>query len=148
MAIAATTSFAMPFGCASLQPEVGEPLEACVDGDSNPDPAARVDFKTQIRPIIEARCSSCHYYGRGSEEGYREARFDQGTLGALRKGGSNTATNILVPGKPCSSAYVQKIRGTFATGARMPKNAAPLSREEIQLIMDWIAEGAGGDAAD
>lgn len=142
MILAVTTGPA----CAELQPEVGERLEACVDADS--DPAAPVDFKTQVRPIIEARCSSCHYYGRGSEEGYREARFDQGTLGALRKGGSNTGAGVLVAGKPCSSFYVQKIRGTFATGARMPKNAPPLAREEIQLIMDWIAEGAVGNDAD
>lgn len=134
------------FGCSSVQPEVGERLEACVDADS--DATKTVDFKTQIRPIIEARCSNCHYYGRGTEEGYREVGFDQGTLGDLRKGGRNTGPNILVPGKPCGSAYVQKIRGTFSTGARMPKNAAPLSREEIQLIMDWIAEGAAGNDAD
>lgn len=136
---------AMSFGCSSLQPEVGERLEACVDDDSDP---AKVDFKTQVRPIIEARCSSCHYYGRGTEEGYRETGFDQGTLGTLRKGGRNTGTNVIVPGKPCSSFYVQKIRGTFATGARMPKNAPPLTREEIRLIMDWIAEGAQGNDAD
>jgi hypothetical protein len=134
------------FGCSSLQPEVGERLEACVDMDSNP--ATPVDFKTQVRPIIDARCASCHVYGRGTEQGYREVGFDQGTLGTLRKGGTNTRTNILVPGKPCSSAYVQKIRGTFATGARMPRNAPPLSREEIQVIMDWIAEGAAGNDAD
>ena len=69
-------------------------------------------------------------------------------MGTLRKGGSNTGTNVLVPGKPCSSFDVQKIRGTFATGARMPKNAPPLSRGEIQLVMDWIAEGALGNDAD
>ena len=142
MVIAVTTMFA----CSSLQPEVGERLEACVDADS--DPSKPVDFKTQIRPIIEAHCSSCHYYGRGREEGYRESGFDQGTLGALRMGGTNTGTNIIVPGKPCSSFYVQKIRGTFAGGARMPKNAPPLDREETQLIMDWIAEGAVGNDAD
>ena len=142
IAIAATTGLA----CANLEPEVGERLEACVDADS--DPAKPVDFKSQIRPIIEARCSSCHYYGRGTEEGYREVGFDQGTLGSLRKGGRNTGPNVIVPNKPCSSFYVQKIRGTFASGARMPKNAPPLSREEIRLIMDWIAEGAQGNAAD
>ena len=138
---------AMTFGCSSLQPEVGERLEACVDADSNPDPSARVDFKTQIRPIIEARCAGCHIYGRGSEEGLRETGFDQETLGTLRNGGRNTGPNVIVAGKPCSSFYVQKIRGTFG-GARMPKNAPPLSREEIQLIMDWIAEGAEGNDAD
>jgi len=137
---------AMTFGCSSVQPEVGERLEACVDADSNP--AKDVDFKTEIRPIIDEYCAKCHVYGRGTEEGYREVHFDQGTLGTLRKGGTNTAGNIIVPGKPCSSAYVQKIRGTFPIGARMPKNGPYLEREEIRLIMDWIAEGAKGNDAD
>ena len=136
----------MGLACADLEPEVGERLEACVDADS--DPAKSVDFKTQIRPIIEARCANCHYYGRGTEEGYRETGFDQGSLRTLRMGGRNTGTNVIVPGKPCSSFYVQKIRGTFSTGARMPKGKPPLSREEIRLIMDWIAEGAAGNDAD
>jgi hypothetical protein len=140
--IAATTVSA----CAELQPEVGDRLEACVDTDS--DPATRVDFKTQVRPIIEARCANCHYYGRGTEEGYRESGFDQETLGALRKGGRNTGANVIVAGKPCSSLYVQKIRGTFPIGARMPKNGPYLGREDIQLVMDWIAEGAVGNDAD
>ena len=146
IALAIATTCLSTFACSSIQPEVGDRLEACVDADS--DATKSVDFKTQIRPIIEARCANCHDYGRGTEEGYREVGFDQGSLGTLRKGGRNTATNIIVPGKPCSSAYVQKIRGTFATGARMPKNATPLSREELQLIMDWIAEGAAGNDAD
>jgi hypothetical protein len=142
IAIAATTGLA----CANLEPETGERLEACVDADS--DPAKPVDFKTQIRPIIEEYCSSCHYYGRGTEEGYREVGFDQGTLGSLRKGGRNTGPNVIVPFKPCSSIYVQKIRGTSSLGVRMPKNKPHLEREEIRLIMDWIAEGANGNDAD
>ena len=94
-AIAIAIAITMTFGCSSIQPEVGERLEACVDADS--DANKSVDFKAQIRPIIEARCSNCHYYGRGTEEGYREVGFDQGSLGTLRKGGRNTATNIIVP---------------------------------------------------
>lgn len=131
--------------CTFVQPEVGDRVEACVDADS--DPAKPIDFKTQIRPIIAARCAECHYYSSGGQDGYREVHFDQETLGELRKGGTNTRANILVARKPCSSAYVQKIRGTFG-GARMPKNGPYLSREDIQLIMDWIAEGANGNDAD
>ena len=41
---------------------------------------------------------------------------------------------------------MQKLRGT-APNARMPKNGPYWSPEEIQLMVDWIAEGAkGGDA--
>jgi hypothetical protein len=136
---------AMTFGCSSVQPEVGDRLEACVDADSNP--AKDVDFKTEIRPIIDEYCARCHVYGRGSEEGYRAVHFDQGTLGTLKKGGTNTAANIIVPGKPCSSALVKKLQGTFGD-ARMPKGGPYWTEAQIQLVIDWIAEGAQGADTD
>ena len=133
--------------CTAVRPEVGDRLETCVDGDS--DPAHDVDFKMQVRPIIEARCSSCHYYSRGTQDGYMAVHLDLETLATLKKGGTNTGAGIVIAKKPCSSAIVQKIRGTFPIGARMPRDGPPyLSREEIQLFMDWIAEGAKGNDSD
>lgn len=135
------------WSCTAFEPEVGDPLAACVDADS--DPAKPVDFKAQIRPIFAAHCSKCHYHDRGTQEGYLTVHFNLEELGYLRMGGVNTRDDIVVPGKPCASALVQKIRGTFPIGARMPKNGPPyLSNEDTQLIMDWIAEGAKGDDED
>jgi hypothetical protein len=61
----------------------------------------------------------------------------------VRKGGRNTFDDIIVPGKPCESALVQKLKGTYG-GARMPKGGPYWTAEQLQLMIDWIAEGAIG----
>jgi hypothetical protein len=133
--------------CTVIEPEVGDRLAQCVDADS--DPAHAVVFKDQIRPIINGLvpgpqpCSNCHFPNTGSHAGIDAVHLDLSSLGALRKGGINTASTILVPGKPCSSALVQKLRGTFP-GPRMPKGGPYWTPEQIQLVMDWIFEGAKG----
>jgi hypothetical protein len=55
----------------------------------------------------------------------------------------NSGTRIVIPGKPCDSIIVQKLGLAPPFGARMPYNGPPyLSAAELQLIRDWIAEGA------
>jgi hypothetical protein len=43
---------------------------------------------------------------------------------------------------------VQKLVGDYFEGLPMPKDGPPYwSQDEIQLVIDWIAEGAnGGDS--
>jgi hypothetical protein len=138
--------------CAFIQPETGDRLAACVDGDSNP--AVKVSFAKDIRPIIDGRvlgpkpCADCHYLTQGSQEGVNESGLKLATLEALRKGGNRTSADIVVPGSPCKSAIIQKIRGTFAGGARMPKGGPYWTPEQTQLFMDWISEGALGENAE
>jgi hypothetical protein len=135
--------------CEQLQPEVGERLAACADVDSNY--GQTVSFKDQIRPLLDGRvagprpCSDCHYESRGSRRGINEARFNLETLAALKRGGDRTGATIVVPGQPCKSGIVQKLRGTF-DGGRMPLGGPYWTPEQVQLMIDWIAEGAvGGD---
>lgn len=145
--LAALVAVALAPGCSAVQPEVGDRLTACVDGDSNP--AVKVSFKDQIRPLVDGRvagpkpCANCHYHSRGTMEGLLESGFDLETLGDLKKGGRRTFDDIVVPGQPCKSAIVQKLRGTYE-GGRMPKGGPYWSTEQVQLMMDWIAEGAEG----
>ncbi len=133
--------------CSSIEPEVGERLSACVDADSNPN--VSVSFKDQIRPLMDGvtpgpqPCSNCHYHSRGLMGGLRDTGLDLETLGSLRKGGFATTDDIVVPGKPCESVIVQKLKGTYAR-ARMPKGGPYWTAEQLQLMIDWIAEGAHG----
>lgn len=135
--------------CTALEPETGDLRMACVDTDS--DPNRPVVFKTDIRPLIAGEvagtkgCKSCHYETTGTREGYDATDLSLENLGDIRKGGRNTPPNyILVPGKPCSSAIVRKLQGTFGD-ARMPKGGPYWDAAKIQLVVDWIAEGAKGD---
>jgi hypothetical protein len=133
--------------CSTIEPEVGERLSACVDADS--DPNVTVSFKDKIRPLMDGTfaaprpCMDCHYASRGTKEGFEATGLNLETLGSLRKGGIHTADDIVVPGQPCRSAIVQKLKGTYAN-ARMPKGGPYWNAEQLQLMIDWIAEGANG----
>lgn len=133
--------------CKELDPETGDLRPSCDDVDSNP--AVSVDFVRDIRPLIDNKvegtkgCIGCHSATGGTMEGFNATGLDLSKLQTLRRGGANTAGRILVPGKPCDSAIVQKLQGTF-TGGRMPKGGPFWDASKIQLVRDWIAEGAQG----
>ena len=167
-AIAITTG-ALLLGCQALEPSLGPPREDASDGtedaapagdtdaaaaaDEDAGPPAPVSFKNDIRPLMERSdtdptghgCKKCHYSTEPSHIGTDLAGFDLSTLGSLRHGGLNTGTSVVVPGDPAKSAIVQKLRGTFATGVRMPFSGPPYwSEAQIALVERWIAEGAKG----
>ena len=135
-------------GCAFEEPEVGPPLAGnCESEDSDPD--VNVRFSLDIRPLMnrprgEAGCS-CHQPSAGSStpSGIDQSGLDLGSVEKLRRGGRNTGADLVVPGDPCASVLMHKIAGAPPFGSRMPLDGPPyLAPEEIQLISDWIAEGA------
>lgn len=113
----------------------GPQLARCVDSDPDTD----VSFAAQIRPITAKSpggCLGCH--GSSTTSG-----FNMGSYEALRRGGLNSGTRIVVPGDPCGSILLQKLGFAPPFGARMPYNGPPyFTAEEITLVKDWIAEGA------
>lgn len=140
--------------CTLLDPVTGPQRAACADADS--DPAHTVSFANDIRPLMNRTaddpnghgCIVCHYSTQPSHPCTDISGLDVATLGALRKGGVVSGASIVIPGKPCESALVQKLQGDYFTGLRMPKDGPPFwSDAQVQLVIDWIAEGAnGGDA--
>lgn len=93
-----------------------------------------VDFDSEIRPLLEARCLECH---------------DRATL----KGGVGLETfhhsqlptdagdPLFVPGKPEESVLLHVVRETDPE-KRMPPKGDPLTAAETDLLARWIAEGA------
>jgi hypothetical protein len=137
--------------CSSLDAKVGERTPQCVDGDS--DPTKTVSFKDELRPLMNGDipgtkgCASCHYQSRGTRQGLEQTGLNLESLGTMRKGGANTGANVIVPKSPCKSFVVQKLQGTAPMGAQMPKEGPYWGPREVQLMIDWIAEGAiGGDS--
>jgi hypothetical protein len=139
--------------CSELDPVTGPAVVACSDVDS--DPAHPVSFANDIRPLMDRLptpaghgCKTCHYSTEPSHPCVDVSGLDVATLGALRRGGITTGANIVIPGKPCESALVQKLLGDYYTGLQMPKDGPPFwTQDEVQLVIDWIAEGAqGGDS--
>jgi len=48
----------------------------------------------------------------------------------------------VAPGDPDNSYLVQKIEGTQAIGGQMPLGGPPLSQELMDLVRQWISDGA------
>ncbi len=94
--------------------------------------AARLDFATQVRPILEANCFECH----GGDQ--RKGGLSLESYADVLEGGKNGP--IVRPGNSADSPIVHRITGVG--GDQMPKDAAPLSAAEIALVTRWIDEGA------
>ncbi len=92
-----------------------------------------VDFNRDIRPLLSDRCFKCH----GPDEKDRKADMRLDDEGSVRD------DSIIVPGKPDESELIARITAADEDD-RMPplKSGKKLSREEIELIRRWIAEGA------
>jgi hypothetical protein len=149
LALAALTTVA---ACGALDPKAGPASAPCVDADSNPD--MPVSFALTIRPWMNRSandpvghgCKTCHYSTASDPKGIEIGGLDLTTLASLRRGGVTSGASIVVPGRPCESALVQKLRGDYvAAPVRMPKDGPPYWPPSwIQTVSDWIAEGAQG----
>ncbi|MDQ6706271.1 MAG: DUF1549 domain-containing protein, partial [Acidobacteriota bacterium] len=101
-------------------------------------PAAEtVEFNRDIRPILSDRCYSCH----GPDQARRTSklRFDSETAAKADLGGHFA----IVPGEPSKSEMVRRINGDEKS--RMPpawSGAAKLSAREIDLLTQWVKQGA------
>ena len=89
-----------------------------------------VKYETQIQPILNAKCSKCH------GESKQTAGLNLSTADALGRGGESGA--VLVPGKPDESPLFEMVRD----GQMPPKGNEGLTKNEIELIRRWIADGA------
>jgi hypothetical protein len=99
---------------------------------------ADVDFGTQIRPILSDRCYFCH--GPDAENRKADLRLDteDGALAALEDGMS-----VIAPGDLAHSELFQRISSDDPDEMMPPpKSKLSLSKDEIALIGQWIAEGA------
>ena len=102
--------------------------------DANPD---KVSFYKQIRPIFQAQCQGCHQPAKAGG-GFVMTSFDR-LLAAGESG-----EKAVVPGQPDASHLLAEITPKDGK-AEMPKDKAPLSQVEIDLIRKWIEQGATDD---
>lgn len=96
--------------------------------------ADKVDFNTQIRPILNAACLSCH--GGVKQAGGVSLLFREEALLAGKSG-----RRCIVPGKPEESELVARLTHSDPD-ERMPLKHPPLKPEQVDLIKKWIKQGA------
>jgi hypothetical protein len=134
-------------GC-SLVPDVGPRLAGtCDDADSRP--GTPVSFNADIHPLIFRSMGGCGCHlpmPSGGGIGIQLSGLDMSSLTTLRVGGLSSGPRIIVAGQPCSSILYQKLSDAPPSGSRMPLNGPPFwNTDELQLLHDWIAEGANDD---
>ncbi len=99
-----------------------------------------VDFNLHIRPILSDRCFKCH--GPDANQRKSNLRLDtrEGALAALK---DNPSAHVIVPGSAGESEVYLRI-STRDTSILMPPPASnlKLAEEEIQIIKEWINQGA------
>src|SRR5712692_7088447 len=99
-----------------------------------PPPAnIQVDFKRDVKPILQANCYACH----GRSQQLSGLRLDI-KVPALRGGDSGVD---IIPGKSAESKLIRRLAGP-ELGLQMPPTGA-LSAEEIGVLRAWIDQGAG-----
>lgn len=91
-------------------------------------------FAEKIRPILAARCYQCH----GPETQQNGLRLD--SLAGILKGSDNG--HIVVPGHSDQSRLVRRLMAQERP--QMPYGGPPLSDSQIELVRQWIDEGAPG----
>ena len=101
-------------------------------------PPGEVSYYKQIRPILQAHCQGCHQPAK-AKGGYVMTEFK-----GLLTGGDDEGLAV-VPGKPAKSALLAQIIPDKNGEAEMPKGKKPLHSAEIELIKNWITEGAKDD---
>ena len=113
------------FGCGSAIKELGLVFDSPAAA-GRPSPS----FSTDVAPILTERCaiSKCHVVDGPHD-------IDLRTYDTLMKGGDEGA--IVIAGNARESEIVEEI----AEG-KMPPKGDPLDAAQIQLIIDWINEGA------
>jgi hypothetical protein len=90
---------------------------------------ATVSFTNDILPIFESRCIGCHG-GERTQEG-----LDLKTHASLMAGSDNGP--VVTPGDAANSLLVEMV----AT-QKMPKRGPKLTPPQVQLITDWVNQGA------
>ncbi len=93
-----------------------------------------VDFNTQVKPIFNKKCITCHG-GVKRESGFsllfRKDALDKAESGKL----------AIIPGDADHSEMIRRVLSEDPT-VRMPYKHAPLGNEEISILRNWIDQGA------
>ncbi|NCX71695.1 MAG: DUF1549 domain-containing protein, partial [Rhodobacteraceae bacterium] len=98
---------------------------------------SKVDFTTEVRPILSEYCFHCH----GPDKSTREAnlRLDL-SEGALKDLGGYSA---VVPGKPEDSELVFRLHSDDKDELMPPPETGKrLSAKQKKILEDWIKQGA------
>src|SRR5690554_1582915 len=93
-----------------------------------------ISYNRDIRPIVNTKCISCH--GGVKQSGGFSLLFEEEAKAITESG-----KLAIIPGDSKNSEMIKRLTHSD-TSLRMPLDREPLTEEEIQLIAEWIDQGA------
>ena len=93
-----------------------------------------VDFSTQIKPILNNKCITCH--GGVKKNGGFSILFEEDAFAKTESGKA-----AIIPGDAAGSEMIKRLHEEDPE-QRMPYEKPKLSDEEIELLTRWIDQGA------
>lgn len=103
--------------------------------------AQKIDFKTQVWPIIKDKCLDCHNdQAKHPEKKKPKSGLQLDTPEMIMKGGGNGA--VIVPGKPKESPLYTLAALPEDHEDVMPPKGKLLTKVQLDIIKKWIEEGA------
>src|SRR6184192_93981 len=100
--------------------------------------AERIDFQRDIRPILSDFCFKCH----GPDDKARKSKLRLDLRATALKGG-RSGESAVVPRKPDASELIRRVSSKDETEVMPPpQTGKKLSARQIQLLRNWIADGA------
>ncbi|GMQ28343.1 c-type cytochrome domain-containing protein [Algoriphagus confluentis] len=95
-------------------------------------------FAHMVQPILESKCVACHKEGKIKGE----LRLD--LISGIQKGGKSGP--FVVAGDPSASLFFKRIHLPLEDKEHMPpKNKTQLTEEEMEILEQWVTEGADFD---
>ena len=93
-----------------------------------------VDYTKDVKPLLQSKCVLCH----GTLRAESGLRLD--FAGGISLGGDRGQS--VIANAPAESLLIQAIEGTTTDIKRMPEDSEPLSAAQIQVLRQWITDGA------
>jgi mono/diheme cytochrome c family protein len=114
-------------------------LAAAASAEPMVEPAGKVDYNREVRPILARNCFACH--GQDEAKRAKGLRLDRRDSAVKPLKNGDTA---IVPGDPESSELILRITAEDDTMRMPPKKTGDrLTPAEVDILRRWIAEGAG-----
>lgn len=97
-------------------------------------PDDKIDFSTQVKPILNKKCISCH--GGVKAKGGFSVLFREEAVAVTESG-----RPAIIPGDPAGSEMIRRLTSNDPE-ERMPYKHEALSKDEISILTRWIRQGA------
>ncbi|RZK72134.1 MAG: DUF1549 domain-containing protein, partial [Pedobacter sp.] len=94
----------------------------------------QIDFNSQVKPILNKKCISCH--GGVKQQGGFSVLFREEAVAKTQSG-----KPAIIPGNAADSEFIKRLKSNDPE-ERMPYKHPALEQQEINILSDWINQGA------